>query len=202
MPSNNSKYTEEFREQTAKMVIETGKSATSTAEEMGIDTNTVCKWVRDYRRRHGLPSNAEEKGLVAKPPKDSSELKQRIKELEIKIKEKDKIITEQEKRIRIEQEKEDIKLVTEIFESSDRIWGYRNIYKEIRSRGLKMSEYRIRKIMRENGLYPELAVKFKPQRNGKADGRYYKNIVEQQFKVKEKNRLRAGDITYLKTGTG
>jgi transposase InsO family protein len=101
-----------------------------------------------------------------------------------------------------EAEKENIKLVTEIFESSDRIWGYRNIYKEIRSRGLKMSEYRIRKIMRENGLYPELAVKFKPQRNGKADGRYYKNIVEQQFKVKEKNRLRAGDITYLKTGTG
>ena len=26
------------------MVVETGKSATSTAEEMGIDTNTVCKW--------------------------------------------------------------------------------------------------------------------------------------------------------------
>ena len=108
MPSNNSKYTEEFREQTAKMVIETGKSATSIAEEMGIDTNTVCKWVRDYRRRHGLPSYAEEKGLVAKPPKDMAELKQRIKELEAKIKEKDRVITDQEKKIRIEQEKVEI----------------------------------------------------------------------------------------------
>ena len=48
MPSNNSKYSQEMREQTARLVIESGKSATSMAEEMGIDTNTVCKWVRDY----------------------------------------------------------------------------------------------------------------------------------------------------------
>lgn len=38
MPSNNSKYTEEFREQTVRHILETGKSATSMAEEMGIDT--------------------------------------------------------------------------------------------------------------------------------------------------------------------
>ena len=42
MPSNNSKYTEEMRKQTAKFILETGKSATSVAEEMGIDANTVC----------------------------------------------------------------------------------------------------------------------------------------------------------------
>lgn len=56
MPSNNSKYTEEFREQTVKHIFETGKSATRMAEEMGIDTNTVCRWVRDYRRKHNLPT--------------------------------------------------------------------------------------------------------------------------------------------------
>ena len=37
MPSNNSKYTEEFREQIATRSLETGQSATSMAEEMGID---------------------------------------------------------------------------------------------------------------------------------------------------------------------
>ena len=52
MPSNNSKYTQEIRDKTAKFILDTGKSATSVAEEMGIDTNTVCKWVRDYRRKH------------------------------------------------------------------------------------------------------------------------------------------------------
>ena len=88
MPSNNSKYTEEFREQTVKHIFETGKSATRTAEEMGIDTNTVCRWVRDYRRKYNMPTYAEEKGIRSKPPKDSIELRQRIKELEAKLKEK------------------------------------------------------------------------------------------------------------------
>ena len=68
MPSNNSKYTEEMREQTAKLIIETGKSATSFAEETEIDINTVCRWVRDYRRKHNLPSYAESKGIKPKHP--------------------------------------------------------------------------------------------------------------------------------------
>ena len=28
------------------------------------DVNTVCRWVRDYRRKHGMPSYAEAKGIV------------------------------------------------------------------------------------------------------------------------------------------
>jgi transposase-like protein len=44
MPSNNSKYSQEMREQTAKHIITSGKSATSVAEELGIDTNTACRW--------------------------------------------------------------------------------------------------------------------------------------------------------------
>lgn len=36
--SNNSKYSQKAREETAKFIIESGKSATSVGEEMGIDT--------------------------------------------------------------------------------------------------------------------------------------------------------------------
>ena len=36
MPSNNSKYSQEVREETAKFIIESGKSATSVGEEKGI----------------------------------------------------------------------------------------------------------------------------------------------------------------------
>ena len=63
MASNNSKYSQEVREETAKFIIESGKSATSVGEEMGIDKNTVCRWVRDYRREYNLPSYAKEKGI-------------------------------------------------------------------------------------------------------------------------------------------
>ena len=81
MPSNNSKYTPEIREQTARYVLENGKSATSVAEEMGIDTNTVCKWVREYRRKNNLPSYAEEKSIKRKEPQTEAELLYRVKEL-------------------------------------------------------------------------------------------------------------------------
>lgn len=60
MSSNNSKYTPEFREETARYVVDNGKSATRVAEEIGIDKNTVCSWGREYRRKNNLPTYAEE----------------------------------------------------------------------------------------------------------------------------------------------
>lgn len=50
-----------MKKRTARHVIKNDKSATRMAEELGIDINTVCRWVREYRRKHGLPSYAEEK---------------------------------------------------------------------------------------------------------------------------------------------
>ena len=108
MPSNNSKYTEEMREETAKFILETGKSATSVAEEMGIDTNTVCRWVRDYRRKHNMPSYAEEKGIRTNPPKDSMELKMQNKELEARLREKEKEIKRLNAVVQEEREKIEI----------------------------------------------------------------------------------------------
>lgn len=101
MPSNNSKYTQEMREQTAKLVIETGRSATSVSEEMGIDTNTVCRWVRDYRRKNNMPTWAEEKGRKAPKPVSEREYAQRNKELERELKRKDKLLTEEKEKIEI-----------------------------------------------------------------------------------------------------
>jgi transposase-like protein len=58
MPSPNTRYSPEVRQQTAEFIISSGKSATSVAEEMDIDNNTVCKWVREYRRSHGMPTGS------------------------------------------------------------------------------------------------------------------------------------------------
>ena len=82
MPSNNSKYTPEFREETARYILESGRSASGMAEEIGIDKNTVCSWVRAYRRKNGLPSYAEEKGIAPLSMKEKSEEDRRSKELE------------------------------------------------------------------------------------------------------------------------
>ena len=101
MPSNNSKYSEEMRERTARHIIENGKSATSTAEELGIDTNTVCRWVREYIRKNNLPSYAEEKGLKRAEPKTNNELTHRVKELERELKLKDKQLQEEKNKVEI-----------------------------------------------------------------------------------------------------
>ncbi|MGI2336862.1 MAG: transposase [Dehalogenimonas sp.] len=101
MPSNNSKYTPEIREQTARMVIETGKSATGLAEEMGIDTNIVCRWVRDYRRSHKLPSYAEVKGIRPPYPVSDRDLVLKNKELESRLKKQVKLLADEKEKVEI-----------------------------------------------------------------------------------------------------
>ena len=101
MPSNNSKYSEEMRERTARHILETGVSATSMAEELGIDTNTVCRWVRDYRRKNKLPSYAESKGMKRSESKSNSELLCRVKELEKEVKAKEKELETERNKVEI-----------------------------------------------------------------------------------------------------
>lgn len=104
MPSNNTKYSEEMRTQTAVYILESGKSATRVAEEMGIDKNTVCKWVRDYRRAHHLPTYAEENGIRIPTPRESKDEHIRSKEMEAKLKEKEKELKRLEKQLADERE--------------------------------------------------------------------------------------------------
>lgn len=101
MASNNAKYTPEFREETARYVIESEKSATSVAEEIGIDKNTVCSWVRDFRRKNGLPSYSEEKGIRDLRPKDQSEEDRRIRELEKENRRLRKELLEEQEKVEI-----------------------------------------------------------------------------------------------------
>ena len=49
------KYNEEMKLQTVKYVLDGSKSATKVAKELGIDTNTVCRWAREYREAKGIP---------------------------------------------------------------------------------------------------------------------------------------------------
>jgi transposase-like protein len=85
MPSNNSKYTQELRDRTAKHIIESGKSATGIAEEMGIDTNTVCRWVRDYRRKNHMPSYEQSKGIKKVTDHYDKEVNKQLKERDTRI---------------------------------------------------------------------------------------------------------------------
>jgi len=77
MPSNNSKYATEMREQTAAYIIENHKSTTSMAKE---------------------------KGQTRKPPQSAPELKYRVKELEKAFKDKNLELAQRERRLAEEKE--------------------------------------------------------------------------------------------------
>jgi recombinational DNA repair protein (RecF pathway) len=49
-----------------------------------------------------------------------------------------------------------VRLIEGVFVESDKTYGYRAIKKTLEQKGTEISEYKIRKIMRENGFYPEL----------------------------------------------
>ena len=101
MPSNNRKYTEEMREQTARHIIESGKSATSMAEELGMDNNTVCRWVREYRKANNLPTYAQARGIKISTPKSEREVILANKELERQLKQSKKELAEEKEKVDI-----------------------------------------------------------------------------------------------------
>ena len=112
------------------------------------------------------------------------------------------IKNEETRKKRLEEERALVRQVEEIFRGSDKTYGYRAMKKVLEEKEIELSEYRIRRIMRENGMYPETRTKYKPMHNGKVNGRYYRNLLQQNFRTEKKNQVWVGDITYIKTNMG
>jgi len=73
-------YTPEFRDEVAKMVIETSRAIADVAREYGINETTVGNWVRAYREKHG----AAEEPLSLPERARLRELERKNRELEMK----------------------------------------------------------------------------------------------------------------------
>ena len=106
------KYSEEMRQQTAAYIIESKRSITQVAKEIGVNVYTLCRWVNDYRKRHNMPAYAVENGIKERMPKDEEELRARIKQLERQLKDKERELERQKKAA------EDEKLKVEILKKS------------------------------------------------------------------------------------
>ncbi len=76
MPAKYKTYSPEFREEAARMVIETSRAVADVARQLGVNDTTLGNWVRDFRKTH--PDD--------KPPLEVSE-RARLRELERKNRE-------------------------------------------------------------------------------------------------------------------
>jgi transposase-like protein len=70
------KFTPEFREEAARMVVETSRPIADVARELGINETSLGNWVRAYREQHAGDE----------PPLQLSE-RARLRELEREVRE-------------------------------------------------------------------------------------------------------------------
>ena len=52
MPKKYRNFSPEFREEAARMVIETSRAIADVARELGISETSLGNWVRAYREKH------------------------------------------------------------------------------------------------------------------------------------------------------
>ena len=76
---NRPLYTDEFKMQAIKLVLEGGKSAAKVGRELGVYENTVRTWVKSYKEHKDEPFVG--KGNLHKEDKERKEYEKVIREL-------------------------------------------------------------------------------------------------------------------------
>ena len=74
------KFSPEFRDEAAKMVVETSRPIADVARELGINETSLGNWVRAYRGRHA----GDEPPLALSERARLRELEREVRELRLK----------------------------------------------------------------------------------------------------------------------
>ena len=79
MSKNRRSFTPEFKDEAAKMVIELSRPVAAVAREVGVNEQTLRKWVNAYRKAHA----GEEPPLTISERARLRELKKEVRELRL-----------------------------------------------------------------------------------------------------------------------
>jgi Transposase. len=72
------KYSPEFREEAARMVIETSRAIADVARELGVSETSLGNWVRAYRETHASdepPLQVSERARLRELERENRELR-------------------------------------------------------------------------------------------------------------------------------
>jgi transposase-like protein len=78
VPGKYRKFTPEFREEAARMVVETSQPIAAVARELGINETSLGNWVRDYRKKHAddePPLQLSERARLRELERENRELR-------------------------------------------------------------------------------------------------------------------------------
>jgi transposase-like protein len=78
MPERRRKYSPEFKEEAARMVVESSRSIAEVAREIGVNETTLGNWVREYREAHAddePPLTLSERARLRELERENRELR-------------------------------------------------------------------------------------------------------------------------------
>jgi transposase-like protein len=78
VPGKYRKFTPEFREEAARMVVETSRPIADVARELGINETSLGNWVRAYRKNHAgdePPLQVSERARLRELERENRELR-------------------------------------------------------------------------------------------------------------------------------
>ena len=78
MPQKRRKFSPEFKDEAAKMVILTSRPIAQVARELGINEGTLGNWIARYRKEHAdeqPPLDADERARLREAERELRELK-------------------------------------------------------------------------------------------------------------------------------
>jgi transposase len=85
VPGKYKTYSPEFREEAARMVIETSRATADVARELGVNDTTLGNWVRDFRKKHAgnePPLQVSERARLRELERINRELQAKVAFLE------------------------------------------------------------------------------------------------------------------------
>lgn len=92
--------------------------------------------------------------------------------------------------------------IAAIHTRSKRRYGSPRVFRSLQRRGFKVSEKRVARLMREDGLVGLRKRAFRRTTDSNHDKPIAPNIVQRQFEPSGTNHVWAGDVTYIATGEG
>jgi transposase-like protein len=78
MPERRRKYSPEFKEEAARMVVESSRSIAGVAREISVNETTLGNWVREYREAHAddePPLTLSERARLRELERENRELR-------------------------------------------------------------------------------------------------------------------------------
>lgn len=89
-----------------------------------------------------------------------------------------------------------------LFYRHERCFGSRRLLKALQDEGIRMGLFKIRKLMKKQGLVTTWKRKFTHTTNSKHDLPIAPNLLDRQFNPSSSNKAWVADITYIRTRSG